>query len=86
MPRAQIKVLIYEQLTQEADAVCDLWQFLGVSTDFMPPPEQREARVNASEKKPTEISDALRQYMHDYFVDSNQQLADYLNLDLSRWW
>lgn len=86
VPRAQIKVLIYEQLTQEAEAVRDLWRFLGVASDYMPPREQREERVNASEKQPTEISDRLRQHMHDYFVDSNRQLADYLSLDLSRWW
>lgn len=85
VPRENIKVLIYEQLVQDDDAMRDLWAFLGVAADYRPPPEHRE-RVNAAEKKPTELSDALRQYMRDYFADSNQRLASYLNLDLSQWW
>jgi len=85
VPRANIKVLIYEQLVQDDDTMRDLWAFLGVDADYTPPPECRQ-RVNASDKPKIEISEALRQYMGDYFADSNRQLAEYLNLNLSRWW
>ena len=64
--RSNIKVLIYEQLVQDIDIVRDLWTFLGVNTDYMPPPEHRQ-RVNASEKQPTDISKALSQYMRGLF-------------------
>ena len=83
--RSTIKVLIYEQLTQDHASIQDLWSFLKVGTDFIPPAEYSQ-RVNASEKRPTEISEPLRHYMQDYFAESNWQLADYLNVDLGRWW
>ena len=82
---ANIKVLIYEQLTEESSALADLFEFLGVSPDFAPS-VQSDQRVNASDREPVKISSDLQRYMQDYFSESNQCLAVRLNLDLERWW
>jgi hypothetical protein len=85
VPRAQIKVLIYEHLTKDPGVMQELFAFLGVSNQELPMIHP-ERVVNASEKAPTVISDELRHFLHDHFAQSNQRLAAYLNLDLAQWW
>lgn len=83
IPAAQMKILLHEQLIADPAVTEDLLQFLGVSIDYVPP--DREVK-NAAEKRTTAIPDDLLRYMEDFFAEPNTRLADYLKVDLSRWW
>ena len=85
VPRSQIKILIYEQLHQDPAVMQSLLNFLGVSPLDMPL-RNEEPVVNASKKQDVILSEEFQQFLRDQFVDSNQHLAAFLDLDLKQWW
>lgn len=85
IPREQIKILIYEQLHQDPAVLQDLMTFLGVAPQAVPVTEE-EPVVNASVRQPVVLSEEFQRYLCSQFTQSNQRLADFLNIDLSQWW
>lgn len=84
VPTDQMKILIYEQLVSDPTVLADLFTFLGVSPDFKPP--TRSERVNSSVGDTGSIPEDVYTFARAAFRESNQRLADYLGVDLGRWW
>lgn len=85
-PLRRIKVLITEKFVGSPAAYADLLSFIGAESAFKP--SGIDTVINAGsapESRETDIPPELKAYMKSYFRESNQWLADKLNLDIDIW-
>lgn len=85
-PREQVRVLVAERFQGHADALADLYAWLGVDPAFRP--EGIDAPVNVS-RPATGGADRLAPetaaWLKDQFAEPNRRLAREWGLDLSAW-
>ena len=83
-PLERMKIILLEELVESARVLRHLYEFLGVATEFAP--SSLGEVINEGEKGESALSPALRQYLVDYFAESNARLAARLGVDLGKWW
>jgi hypothetical protein len=85
-PHENIKVIIQERFVGSAPAVQDLFSFLGVVPDFAPANIDQVIHASDSSSEPlVSLSPDLESYLRQYFADSNAQLAELLEMELTEW-
>ena len=78
----RIHVMVFEETVRNAEAVSNLYRFLGVDPGFVPSALKEVVNAAPGAKK---IPDDLRQELAEYFEPYNQALAEEFSLDLSAW-
>jgi hypothetical protein len=81
--RDSIKVILYEKLVTETDVLESIFDFLGVDSQFCP--SAFDQVINVSEKRSTEVSTEVRDYLGNYFLEPNTLLAERYGFDLKLW-
>jgi hypothetical protein len=81
-PRAQLTVLLHEQLTRSLDVTRDLYGFLGASRRVPLAPGDK---INAGEHTDEPLAPELARYLVEYFAEPNARLAQFLGIPLHEW-
>jgi hypothetical protein len=76
----RLHVLFLEEFAGDVDAVARLYRAIDVDPAFRPP--SLSARINVAKPSAACISPSLRQRLHSYFKESNDQLRDELGREL----
>jgi hypothetical protein len=82
-PSENIKVLLFEQLIGSLKQIKTVYEFLGVSSDFIP--SRFHQPMNQVERLDTGMPPDLEEYLLQYYAQLNARLADHLQLDLTLW-
>lgn len=80
-PKDQIKIILTENLIEDAAQSADIFQFLGVK----PYASQTPGIVNASANPHLKLDPAQRSFLESFFAPFNKQLASQFQLDLTCW-
>ncbi|MEW6355019.1 MAG: sulfotransferase [Planctomycetota bacterium] len=84
IPPDRMKAIIFEGLVTDRSDISDIYSFLGVAEDFVPPSLGKV--INEGEKGDSTLSPQLRGYLVNYFAGPNERLAKRLGVDLGKWW
>ena len=76
-----MKIVIFEEFTRSFEVQKGIVEFLGASTRNL---SFFSESINTS-KKDQGVSPQLRNILQEYYKNYNQQLSEYLNMDLSIW-
>jgi hypothetical protein len=82
-PEECLRVMLYEDTMSDLGSIQDLYQFLGVASDFAPP--LLDQVVDPGDKPTTELDGDVLTYLRDYFWEANALLAARFGLDLTSW-
>jgi hypothetical protein len=81
--RESLHVMLHEDLVGGLRTIAELYAFLGVADDFVPP--DVDAVINATPGLPAELGADQEGRLRASFQASNDRLAERFGLDLSAW-
>lgn len=79
----RIKILFLEEMVSDIEILRDVYGFLGVDTAHTPASFHR--RINECESETRPVDEEILRVIGEYFKPWNDQLADYLDVDLDFW-
>ncbi len=82
-PPSQLIVLIHEELVGSLEQVQQLYEQLGVRSDYVPP--RLDKVINAEDRPEDSLSAGQRQELADYFADPSLRLARWMGRSLDIW-
>ena len=82
-PAQNIRVLVFERLVGSLEAVRSVYEFLGVGPSFAP--LALRERVNARQEGNELVQPEVRDFLHEWFMESTCRLAETLGDPLPEW-
>jgi len=82
--RSRIKLLISETFFNDQKAISDLFEFLGIETNFSPPSMSEKINSYVPKEADCKTSEVER-FLSSYYADSVKELSDRYSLDTSMW-
>ena len=81
--KEHFKVIIMEEFVGNIEQIKELYRFLDVNPDFLPP--SLKEKINPSEKSETDTDEQILKSLHKYFAPLITELESYLCIDLTCW-
>jgi hypothetical protein len=81
--RENIKIIIMEDFIGSKNLISELYEYLNVNPDFIPP--SINSKIHANEKNIFKVNKEIIVKLNEYYHNDNIQLEDYLNINLNSW-